>query len=143
MKDLLHSLALIALIGLFAAVGAFAQTPNTATIEFQRPTAYPNGDPVPATLALSYNVFQAECPQLLPAVPPAQWGVCSTPIVGTKSGTITTTTGTITTGLLSGKNYCFQVTAFVTGQEATTESARSNWGCKAFTGMGTVTITVR
>jgi hypothetical protein len=120
--------ALLLFAGLFLFAGmAYAQTANTATIEFQRPTVYPNGDPVPAALTISYNVYQGV-------------GAGTTKA---KVGTITATTGSITTGLASGNTYCFQVTAFVTGQEATTESARSNEACKSFTGLGVVTITVR
>lgn len=109
-------------LALFASL---AQAQNTATISFPRAT-YADGTAVPASVGLSYNVYQGIGP-----------GTAKT-----KVGTITTTTGSITTGLLSGNTYCFQVTAFVTGQESTTESARSNEGCKSFNGLGAVTITV-
>lgn len=109
---------------LFMSLTAMAQ--NTATITFTRPK-WADGTDIPTSTALSYNLYQGVGP--------------GTP--KTKVGTITTTTGNITTGLLSGNNYCFQVTAFLTGQEATTESARSNEACKAFNNIGTVTITVQ
>jgi hypothetical protein len=133
-------LALGLTLGL-ASMGAFAQAANTATIQFSRPAFYGDGTtPVPATLGLSYNVYQAECPVALQGTAPSQ--TCPTPVTGTKVGTITTTTGSITAGLQGGRAYCFRVTSFLTGQEATTESARSNEACKSFATPGTVTITV-
>jgi hypothetical protein len=119
MKRILTLCALICL-----SLTAMAQ--NTATITFSRPK-WADGTDIPVATGLSYNVYQG-----------VGQGTAKT-----KVGTITTTTGNITSGLLSGGTYCFQVTAFLTGQEATTESARSNEACKSFTAVSTVTITVQ
>ena len=116
------TLLIVGVITLAASVAALAQ--NTATITFTKPK-WADGSEI--TVPLSYNLYQG----IGPGTPK------------TKVATITATTGSVTTGLLSGNTYCFQVTAFVTGQEATTESARSNEGCKSFTEMALITITVQ
>ena len=107
---------------------AFAFAPdafaaNTATITFQAPTARTDG--TAPTGAISYNVYQGVKGQ-----------------AKTKVGTITTTTGQITNGLLGGVEYCWQVTAQEAGAP---ESAMSNEACKAFplAPLQSVTITIQ
>ena len=97
---------------------------NQAVISFNKPTAYTDGTPIPASVALSYGVYQALQGQ--PKV---------------KVATITATTATITTGLLSGKTYCWQVTT----SDGAQESAFSNEACKSFSAPipNAVTITVQ
>jgi Interferon-alpha/beta receptor, fibronectin type III len=117
-----EAVLLIACLFLLA-VGAFAQTANTATIEFTAPTK--RLDNTTITGALSYKVYQGIKGQSKALV-----------------GTITTTTSTITTGLLGGTEYCFQVSA---NEGTGPESALSNEACKVFAvaGVTPVTITVR
>ncbi len=107
----------------FASETRAQTTPNTATITFQAPTARLDGT-VP-TGAISYGVYQGVKGQ-----------------AKTKVGTITTTTGQITSGLLGGVEYCWQVTAQEAGGP---ESALSNEACKAFplSPLQSVTITVQ
>ena len=108
---------------LLLAAAAFAQTANTATIEFTAPTK--RLDNTTITGPLSYKVYQGIKGQAKASV-----------------GTITATTSTITTGLVGGTEYCWQVSA----TEGTgPESALSNEACKAFAlaGVTPVTITVR
>lgn len=115
-------LLLLVLLG-FAGM-AFAQpAPNTATITFAAPTARVDGTPISG--ALTYKVYQGISGQAKAAV-----------------GTISATTSTITTGLLGGTTYCWQVSALEGG---TNESALSNEACKTFppSPPQTVTITVR
>jgi hypothetical protein len=105
-------------------IAALAQpVPNTATITFAAPTARLDGTPI--TGALSYKVYQGIKGQTKAAV-----------------GTITATTSTITTGLLGGVEYCWQVSA---AEGTGADSALSNEACKAFpiAGVTPVTITVR
>lgn len=125
---LFEGFLLILAILLLAMAAAFAQTPptNTATITFSAPTARSDG--VSIVGALSYRVYQGVGP-----------GTTKTLV-----GTITTTTSTITTGLLGGVNYCWQVTATEAAPGANIESVRSNEACKSFPagGLNPVTITV-
>ena len=106
---------------------AFAQAVNTATISFTAPTARVDTTPIVGTV--SYKVYQGVK------------GAAKTVV-----GTITTTGLTINTGLASGSEYCWQVTATETlAGVSGPESARSNEACKAFapgSAPGVVTITV-
>ena len=103
--------ALIALaIFILAMTAAYAQTANTATISFNAPTARVDGSPI--TGALTYKVYQGTAGQAKAVV-----------------GTISTTTSTITTGLLGGTTYCWQVSALEGGAN---ESALSAEACKTF-----------
>jgi len=122
MKTWLIGIAL-ALLAVFAAPVLAQTAPNTATITFSAPTARLDGTAI--TGALSYGVYQ---------------GVKGQP--KTKVGTIATTTGQITTGLLGGTEYCWQVSAQEAGGP---ESALSNEACKAFplSPATAVTITVQ
>jgi len=119
--------ALLAIAVAFAfATEAQAQTAppaNTATISFTAPTKRVDGST--PTGAITYSVYQGVKGQSK-----------------TKVGTLTTTTGQITTGLLGGGEYCWQVTAQEAGGP---ESALSNEACKAFplSPLTTVTITVQ
>ena len=111
---------ILALLLALASAGAIAA--NQAVISFTAPTAYTDGTPI--TLPLSFGVWQ---------------GLSGAP--KTKVATITTTTSTITTGLLSGKTYCWQVDV----SDGTQTSALSNEACKTFPpGVpASVTITVQ
>lgn len=95
---------------------------NTATITFQAATKRVDG--TTPTGAISYNVYQGVKGQSK-----------------SKIGTVNTTTAAVTTGLLGGVEYCWQVSAQEAGGP---ESALSNEACKAFplAAMQTVTITV-
>lgn len=116
--------ALVASLVIGAA--AFAQAANTATITFLPSTAYTDGSAYPAGSVVSYNLWQ---------------GVKGA--VRIKVGTVTSG-GSITTGLLTGNEYCWDVTTVVkVGAAAAVESGHSNEACKNFVGQpGTVTITV-
>jgi len=120
MKRTLSILILALLSSLAVAQNAAAA--NQAVISFSAPTTYTDGTPI--TAALSYGVWQ---------------GLSGA--VKTKVATITTTTSTITTGLLSGKTYCWQVDA----SDGAQTSALSNEACKTFAPPvpSTVTITVQ
>jgi hypothetical protein len=124
---LLQAIALVLGIFLLTMATAYAQTANTATISFTAPTQRLDGTTPTGTL--SYKVYQGIKGQTKAVV-----------------GTISTTTSTITTGLLGGTEYCWQVSATETiGTTAGPESALSNEACKAFpvSGLRTVTITVQ
>lgn len=84
--------------------------PFTATITFTAPTHYTNGDVIPVTVALTYNLYQGKDGGEKVLV-----------------GTITGTSTTINSGLTAG-TYCWEVTAVA----ESIESARSNEGCKTF-----------
>jgi hypothetical protein len=118
-----HALSVLILVLLSSfAVAQNAVAANQAVISFTAPTTYTDGTPI--TAVLSYGVYQALQGQ--PKV---------------KVATVLTTTSTITTGLLSGKTYCWQVTAIDGAQE----SAMSNEACKTFAPPipNAVTITVQ
>lgn len=114
-------LALVVAVAFAFVPEAFAA--NAATITFQAPTVRVDG--TAPTGAISYHVYQGVKGQ-----------------AKTKVGTITTTTGQITNGLLGGVEYCWQVTAQEVGGA---ESALSNEACKAFplSPLQAVTITVQ
>lgn len=114
LKTLAFALALLA---------PLAHAANTATITFGAVTTRIDG--TTPTGAISYGVYQGVKGQ-----------------TKAKVGTITTTTSTISTGLLGGVEYCWQVSAQEAGGP---ESALSNEACKAFplAPLNTVTITVQ
>lgn len=110
---------------LFVATVAGAQTANrTATITFTAPTARTDGSAITGTL--QYEVWQ---------------GLKG----GTKAlaGTINNTSATITTGLVGGREYCWDVVVVEAGNAA--KSDHSAEACKAFalSSPNTVTITVQ
>lgn len=103
------------------AVSAFAA--NTATITFSAPTTRTDGSSISG--ALTYEVYQ---------------GLKGAAKV--KVATISSTTSTISTGLVSGNEYCWDVVAVEAANPA--PSAHSAEACKAFAlaPPNTVTITV-
>jgi hypothetical protein len=113
-----------ALLILFA-VTAQAQTPRSATITFAPSTTYTDGTAYPSGAVVSYNLWQ---------------GLKGASRV--KVGTVTSG-GQVTTGLLTGNEYCWDVTTVVTIGGSATESAHSLAACKKFDGVpSVVTITV-
>ena len=100
-----------ALTLLLLAAAVDAQEPRTARITFSKPTKYVDGGDIAASVVVTYNVYQ---------------GVKGQP--KTRVATIGASPATISTGLESGKEYCWQVSAVANG----VESAQSNEGCKAF-----------
>ena len=121
MKNKLLLLLLIA-----ASFPALAQTANTATITFAPSTVYSDGTPYPSSAVVTYDLYQ---------------GVKGGSKV--RVGTFTSG-GSITTGLLTGNEYCWDVVTLVKiGTVATESSAHSTEACKNFKGTpGVVTITV-
>lgn len=113
-------LAALALIGYASAAEAPARS---ATITFAAPTQYTDGSAIASGTAITYRLYQGEKGQ-----------------TKTQVATLSTTATTVSTGLQGGKEYCWEVTAVINGQE----SARSNSACKAFAFPvpETVTITV-
>lgn len=106
-----------------AVVATTVYAANTATITFTAVTKYVDGTAFPAGAAISYNVYQG-----------AKGSTNKTLV-----GTITTTNTSITSGLLTGQEYCWEVAAVL----AAIEGAHSNEGCKNFVGTpGIVVITV-
>lgn len=117
--------ALVLGLMLAFAITAFAQAANTATITFGASTQYTDGTAYPSGAAVSYSLWQ---------------GLKGTPRV--KVGSVVSG-GSITTGLLTGSEYCWDVTTVVSIAGVATESAHSLAACKAFNGTpGVVTITV-
>lgn len=118
MKRITLFLAL-ALSSLFAS----AQAAPTATITFSAPTLFSDGSSIPASTALTYNLYQGAKGATKPKV-----GSVSSP-------------ATITTGLQAGSTYCWQVSAVANG----VEGALSDEGCKTFpfSAPGKITITVQ
>lgn len=115
------------LILALAASSALAQPSNTATITFTAPTLRSDGSPVEG--AITYKLHQGLKGQSKSVV-----------------STFSTTTATVTTGLLAGREYCWQVSAFETVDSiAGPDSALSNEGCKRFqvSPPAPVTITVQ
>jgi len=98
-------------LALFAAP-ALAQ--NTATLSFTAPTVDAEGGPIVGTL--SYKVYQGLKGQ-----------------TKTLAATITTTAHTVSSGLQSGREYCWQVSAIQTVDAVpSAESALSAEACKRF-----------
>lgn len=115
----------VQLISVYLSFAAVAQAAdNDATITFTAPTTYTDGTPIPAGTVLSYNVYQG-----------LKGGIKG------KVSTITSLTTLITTGLVPGNDYCFEVSVLANA----TESARSGEGCKLIKGptAQAVVITVR
>lgn len=101
---------LIGLLLAVASVAAFAA--NTAQLSWTPPSSYMDGAPIPSGTPITYTIRQGLKGQTKAV-----------------AGTVTTSGSTITTGLLSGNEYCWQVTGRVsTGPE----SDLSNEACKAF-----------
>lgn len=88
-----------------------AQAANQAVLTFTAPTAYTDATPIPDTIVLTFGVYQA---------------IKGQPKV--KVATIPSATHTISTDLLPGKTYCWQVSAIASGKE----SGLSNQACKTF-----------
>lgn len=105
---------------------AFAQTANRATITFEPSTRYTDGTVYPTGAVVSYDLYQG------------LRGAAKTRV-----GTVTSG-GNITTGLLTGNEYCWDVVTLVKiGTAAAVESAHSTEACKSFAGTpSVVTITV-
>lgn len=106
---------------LMAAIATAQTTGRTATITFSAPTRYTDGSSVEAGTSISYRVYQG-----------ARGGT------KTQVGTITGTSTTISSGLLAGREYCWEVTSVING----VESARSNEACKSFPFPTPETITI-
>jgi len=107
-----------------------AASAPSAILAWSAVTAYSNGSPIPASVAVTYNIYQ---------------GTSATSLVKTTTG-VTAVTSTITTGLVAGTTYYFAVTASASGLEG----AQSNVGSKLIPiptpvvyPPGTVTLTVR
>lgn len=104
----LHAFAIGLALGT-GLVATQAMAVEPAVISFTAPTKYTDGSAIEAGTAISYDVLQA----LKGATK-------------VKVATITATSATISTGLLAGSEYCFQVVAVINGQA----SAPSNESCK-------------
>lgn len=115
---------LIAALLLVFAVPAIAA--NTATITFGASTKYSDGTDYPAGAVVSYDLYQAVK------------GATKVKVGSVVSG------GQVTTGLLTGNEYCWDVVTVVkVGTALPIESAHSNEDCKNFVGTpSVVTITV-
>jgi len=101
---------ILSIVAALAAIPAFAQAANTATLTWVAPTTYVDGTPV--TAVLTYNIYQG--------VQGAAKTKSPTPVSGL--------TTTISTGLLSKTTYCWQVSA----SDGAVEGALSNEACKTF-----------
>jgi hypothetical protein len=102
-------------------LAAIGQIANTATITFTGVSAYMDGTPIPSTAVKIYDLYQG------------LKGRTKTRVGSFSSG------GQITTGLLSGAEYCWDVVAIVDG----VASDHSGEGCKKFNNIpGVVVITV-
>lgn len=99
-------------------ISAIAQAVNTATITFPHTTTYTDGTPIPATAVKTYDLYQGLKDR-----------------VRTKVGAFSSG-GSITTGLLSGAEYCWDVVAIVDG----VASEHSVEKCKKFSGVPSVVI---
>lgn len=117
----MKKLLLLLNFALLVSFAAFGQAANTATINFTGVTQYTDNTAIPATAVKTYDLYQGVK------------GAAKTRVGTFSSG------GSISTGLLTGKEYCWDVVAIVDG----VSSAHSNEGCKNFVGTpGAVTITV-
>lgn len=119
----LFLLTIAALLAFMVMRTAGAQTlTRSAKIEFVATTMFTDGDPI--TTTVSYEIYQG-----LKGAPKS------------KVGTISTTTATVSTGLLAGKEYCWHVVAVVAGYPPSDPSGEK---CKSFPlpQPNTVTITV-
>lgn len=115
----------ILLIASVFAYGVSKAAPPTATITF--PAVTQDTDNNALVGAVTYNVYQA---------------LKGSPTV--KVGTITTTNTTVTAGLQSGLEYCWQITAVAQGVEGAKGAIDPVKSCKKFDPgtPGIVTITV-
>lgn len=116
------TLLTLAVIAAFCFTAAYAQAANTATITFAPSTAYTDGTAYPSGAVVSYSLWQA--PK----------GATRVKVGSVVSG------GSITTGLLTGVEYCWDVTTVVTISGAATESAHSVAACKKFDGVPSVVV---
>lgn len=111
------------ILGLVMALGmaAVCSAANEATLTFSPVTEYTDGTSIPAGKTVTYDVYQG------------LKGAARAKVGSIVSG------GKLTTGLLTGNEYCWHVQAVVDA----TSSAPSNEACKRFQGIpDTVTITV-
>ena len=97
-------------IALLALASAPVFAANQATIKFNAPTKYEDGSTIATGTTITYNLYQG------------LKGAAKTKVGTVVSGS------TVTTGLQSGSDYCWQVTAVINGME----SDKSNEACKAF-----------
>lgn len=120
MKSKILSFLIAAFLPLLA-VGA-----NTATITFSPSTTYTDGTNYPASAVVTYDLYQGVK------------GATKVRVGSFVSG------GSISTGLLTGNEYCWDVVTVVkVGTAAAEEGAHSAEACKNFKGTpGTVVITV-
>lgn len=120
------AIAALLVAALVAIVCAAAYAANTATITFSPSTGYSDGTAYPSGAVVTYDLYQA---------PKGATKV--------KVGTVVSG-GSISTGLATGVEYCWDVVTVVKiGTAPATESIHSNEACKAFVGApGVVTITV-
>src|ERR1700734_1330650 len=102
----------------------------SAALAWSAVTTYSNGTPIPASVAVTYNIYQ---------------GTSATSLVKVTTG-VTAVSSTITTGLVAGTTYYWSVSAVAAGPEG----AQSNVASKVFPPPtpvnfppGTVTLTVR
>lgn len=126
-RGLVFALGAMLLLVLAAwGAAANAQAVNTATITFQASTAYTDGTAYPTGAVVTYDLYQ---------------GIKGATRV--KVGTVTSG-GSITTGLLTGNEYCWDVvTVLKVGTASAIESDHSLAACKNFAGKpGVVIITV-
>lgn len=98
------------ILGFLLLCSNLAMAANTATITFSAPTKYTDGSSIASGTTITYNLYQG------------LKGASKTKVGAVVSGAI------VTTGLQSGQEYCWQVTALING----VESAMSNEACKAF-----------
>lgn len=119
--------SILASLAFFASAALLAQAipPPSAILTWTAPTTYSDGTAIPATVAITYNVYQ---------------GLTATTLVKVATG-VTGLTNTITTGLSDGVTYFWSITAVAGGLDG----AQSNVGTKAFAAVapGTVTLTVK
>jgi hypothetical protein len=107
-----------------------AASAPSAILAWSAVTAYSNGSAIPASVAVTYNIYQGTSP---------------TNLVKITTG-ITAVTSTITVGLVAGSTYYWTISCSANGLEG----AQSNVGSKVFPlptpvilPPGTVTLTVR
>lgn len=150
---LLLLLVIGALAMLFVTYKAVAQSqPRTATITFQRPTKYTDGTDIPASVVISYEVWQGPRGACAFTDPIAGTGGYTGAVVNsgctkTKVSTITGTSTTINTGLQPGET-CWQLAAIAQGPkgqlspESAPGAAVSSCKTFLFPAPDVVTITV-
>lgn len=124
MKSKILSLLISAFV--MFALPAFGQAANTATITFSASTKYSDGTTYPTGTVVTYDLYQGIK------------GATKVKVGAFASG------GSITTGLLTGKEYCWDVvTVIKVGADPILEGSHSTEACKNFVGTpGVVVITV-